>query len=109
MLHRSPQTTTNRGRTIYDSIPLIEEDQFLEAHQDARELSPQDLMRARLQHEKEERLRLESVRSELTAKKAALVSENKKRKHDLEALEKQLNTFIGVSSHLSLKQTSSSN
>lgn len=59
-------------------------------------MSPQDLMRARLTQEKEERLRLEGVRSELNAKKAALVAENKKRKQDLDNLEKQLTSFIAV-------------
>lgn len=87
--------------TIYDQIPLIDEEEFLQTHPEAAELNPRDLMHARLGHEKEERLRLEEVRRELMAKKSALIAENKKRKGDLESLEKQLNTFISSAENIS--------
>lgn len=87
--------------TIYDEISLIDESEFLLTHPEAADLSRRDLMLARLKHEKEERLRLEEVRRDLMTKKAALIAENKKRKGDLESLEKQLNSFIGSAENIS--------
>jgi len=53
-------------------------------------------MTARIDHEHAEREALESQRQGLLKKKLGLVAENKKRKDDLAALDKDLETFIDV-------------
>lgn len=54
-------------------------------------------MTARIDHEHAGREALESQRQGLLKKKLGLVAENKKRKDDLAALDKDLETFIDVS------------
>ncbi|KAK9452330.1 Fms-interacting protein-domain-containing protein [Limtongia smithiae] len=53
-----------------------------------------EIMMARLRDERDRRLELEAKRRELVAVKANLVAENKRRKDDLEGLDKQLQQFI---------------
>ena len=74
----------------------MNEEEFLELRPEFSNVDPHDLMIARLRHEEQERERLEAYKRELSAKKAALIVENKQRKADLEALEEQLRTFIQV-------------
>lgn len=86
--------------TIYQDITMIPEEEFIVLHPAAKDLSPRDLMHARLQHEKDERLKLEAVRKDLLAKKAALIAENKRRKNDLESLEAQLQNFVSTAENI---------
>lgn len=87
--------------TVYDQIELIDEEDFLKLKPECRDLDAPQLMQARLDHEKEERLRLDSVRKDLLSRKSALIQENKKRKNDLEALEKQLTRFVSSAGDIS--------
>ena len=54
-------------------------------------------MFARINHELEEREKLEQARQALLKKKQGLIADNKKRKDDLASLDKDLETFIDVS------------
>ena len=55
-------------------------------------------MFARINHELSEREALEQARQGLLKKKQSLIADNKKRKEDLANLDKDLETFIDVSS-----------
>lgn len=79
---------------IYDQIELIDEHDFLALFPEKQNFDTPHLMQARLEHEKEERLRLANVKKELASRKAALILENKNRKNELEALEKHLTRFV---------------
>lgn len=54
-------------------------------------------MFARINHELFEREALEQQRQELLKQKAGLMADNKKRKEDLASLDKDLESFIDVS------------
>lgn len=54
-------------------------------------------MIARIDHEHQERLKLEEQRQGLLKKKQGLIADNKKRKDDLANLDKDLEKFIDVS------------
>jgi len=56
------------------------------------------LMVARIEHEQSEREALEQKRMELLKRKQKLIADNKRRKDDLENLDKELEKFIDVSS-----------
>jgi THO complex subunit 5 len=51
-------------------------------------------MIARIEHELQEREKLEASRQELLKKKQSLIAENKKRKDDLASLDNDLEKFI---------------
>lgn len=87
--------------TVYDQIDLIGEEEFFTLFPESRQLDASQLMQARLNHEMEERLRLESVKKELLDRKSALILENKKRKNELETLEKQLTRFVSSAGDIS--------
>lgn len=55
-------------------------------------------MYARIEHELSAREALEQARQALLRKKQSLIADNKKRKEDLASLDKDLETFIDVSS-----------
>jgi len=57
-----------------------------------------ELMIARINHERAEREKLEQQRLELQKRKQKLIAENKKRRDDLANLDKDLEKFIDVSS-----------
>ncbi|KAK9247901.1 Fms-interacting protein-domain-containing protein [Lipomyces tetrasporus] len=59
-----------------------------------RGLSEHRIMMARLEDERARRLKLEEKRKELSQIRSNLVTENKKRKEDLESLDAQLQRFI---------------
>lgn len=80
----------------YTQLPLIPVEQFLAEHPEHADADENALMTARIDHEHAEREALESQRQGLLKKKLGLVAENKKRKDDLAALDKDLETFIDV-------------
>lgn len=86
----------------YLSLPLIPEEEFLELFPEHASLDPHELMIARIQHEYDEREKLEQARQELLKRKQALIAENKKRKDDLANLDADLERFIDVSCPASL-------
>ena len=80
----------------YASLPLIPPEQFLELRPELAEqgASDHDIMIARIQHEKEEREKLEAQRQELLKRKQGLIKENQKRREDLASLDVDLERFI---------------
>lgn len=80
----------------YTQLPLIPVEQFLAEHPEHADADENALMTARIDHEHAGREALESQRQGLLKKKLGLVAENKKRKDDLAALDKDLETFIDV-------------
>lgn len=71
---------------------------FLEQRPELAETDEKTLMFARINHELLEREALEQARQGLLKKKQSLIADNKKRKEDLASLDKDLETFIDVSS-----------
>jgi len=69
----------------------------LAQHPEHAETDENDLMAARIDHERAEREALEQQRQELLKRKAKLIAENKKRKDDLTTLDEDLEKFISVS------------
>ena len=81
----------------YTQLPLIPAEEFLAQHPEHAGANENDLMVARIDHERAEREALEQQRQELLKRKAKLIAENKKRKDDLANLDKDLERFIDVS------------
>ncbi|KAG6002407.1 hypothetical protein E4U21_003112 [Claviceps maximensis] len=78
----------------YQQLPLIPVDEFLAQHPDHAEDDENELMVARIDHERTEREALEQQRSELLRRKQTLIAENKRRKNDLANLDQDLEKFI---------------
>jgi THO complex subunit 5 len=72
-------------------------DEFLAAHPEHADADEDALMEARINHEREEREKLEQQRLELQKRKQKLIADNKKRREDLANLDKDLEKFIDVS------------
>ena len=81
----------------YQQLPLIPVDEFLAQHPEHADADENALMIARIDHEHQERLKLEEQRQGLLKKKQGLIADNKKRKDDLANLDKDLEKFIDVS------------
>ncbi|KAL8415914.1 hypothetical protein RB596_006482 [Gaeumannomyces avenae] len=80
----------------YRQLPLIPVEEFLALHSEHANADENDLMVARIEHERSERENLEKQRQDLLKRKAKLIAENKKRKDDLANLDKDLEKFIDV-------------
>lgn len=80
----------------YSQLPLVPAEEFLAQHPEHAGADENDLMVARIDHERTEREALEQQRQELLRRKAKLIAENKKRKDDLANLDKDLERFIDV-------------
>jgi THO complex subunit 5 len=78
----------------YTHLPLLPLDSYLEAFVDQEGLSEQDLMPLRIEHEKQEREKLEQERQELLKMKENLVKVNLKKKEDLKKVDEQLEKMI---------------
>ncbi|KAK6615677.1 fms-interacting protein [Botrytis cinerea] len=78
----------------YQQLPLIPVDEFLVQHPEHADADENALMIARIDHEHQERLKLEEQRQGLLKKKQGLIADNKKRKDDLANLDKDLEKFI---------------
>ncbi|RAL63162.1 hypothetical protein DID88_004242 [Monilinia fructigena] len=78
----------------YQQLPLIPVDEFLAQHPEHADTDENALMIARIDHEHQERLKLEEQRQGLLKKKQGLIADNKKRKDDLANLDKDLEKFI---------------
>ena len=80
----------------YQHLPLIPAEDFLAQHPEHADDDENDLMVARIEHERVEREALEQQRQELLKRKQKLIADNKKRKDDLANLDKDLEKFIDV-------------
>ena len=72
-------------------------EEFLAQHPEHADDDENDLMVARIDHERAEREALEQQRQELLKRKLKLMADNKKRRDDLAGLDKDLEKFIDVS------------
>ncbi|KAI4130772.1 MAG: hypothetical protein LQ338_001544 [Usnochroma carphineum] len=82
----------------YQQLPLIPVEEFLQLQLEHSGDDEKTLMFARINHELAEREALEQERQGLLKTKQRLIADNKKRKDDLASLDKDLETFIDVSS-----------
>ncbi|GAO19251.1 uncharacterized protein UV8b_02567 [Ustilaginoidea virens] len=78
----------------YQQLPLIPVDEFLSQHPEHAGHDDNELMVARIDHERTEREGLEQQRQELLKRKQKLIAENKRRKDDLANLDQDLEKFI---------------
>lgn len=80
----------------YQQLPLIPVDEFLAQNPQHADNDENELMVARIDHERTEREALEQQRQELLKRKQKLIAENKRRKDDLANLDQDLEKFIDV-------------
>lgn len=80
----------------YTQLPLIPVEEFLAQHPDHVDDGENELMVARIDHERAEREALEQQRQELLKRKQKLIADNKRRKDDLANLDQDLEKFIDV-------------
>ncbi|KAJ6445843.1 THO complex, subunit 5 [Purpureocillium lavendulum] len=78
----------------YQQLPLIPVEEFLAQHPDHADDDENELMTARIDHERAEREALEQQRQELLKRKQKLIADNKRRKDDLANLDHDLEKFI---------------
>ncbi|ATY59680.1 fms interacting protein, putative [Cordyceps militaris CM01] len=78
----------------YQQLPLIPVEEFLAQNQDHATDDENELMFARIEHERAEREGLEQRRQELLKRKQKLIAENTRRKEDLANLDQNLEKFI---------------
>ncbi|PHH72547.1 hypothetical protein CDD80_4465 [Ophiocordyceps camponoti-rufipedis] len=78
----------------YTQLPLIPVEDFLAQHPEHADDEENELMIARIDHEKAEREALEQQRQELLKRKQKLIADNKRRKDDLASLDQDLEKFI---------------
>jgi len=81
-------------RHKYLSLSLIPAEDFLSSHPDLDTLTEHDLMIARINDERAQRMALEDQRQVLIKKKQSLVAENKKKKDELDALDREIEKFV---------------
>lgn len=98
VLRSSDSLTKTPFRHTYQKLPLIPVEEFLALHPEHADDDENDLMVARINHERTEREALEQQRVELQKRKQKLIADNKKRRDDLANLDKDLEKFIDVSS-----------
>ncbi|KYK55559.1 THO complex, subunit 5 [Drechmeria coniospora] len=78
----------------YQKLPLIPVEEFLAQHAAHADDDEDELMAARIDHERTERECLEQQRQELLKRKQKLIADNKRRKDDLANLDQDLEKFI---------------
>ncbi|KAF1736491.1 putative THOC5 family protein [Beauveria bassiana] len=80
----------------YQQLPLIPVEEFLAQNPDRATDDENELMYARIEHERAEREGLEQRRQELLKRKQKLIAENMRRKEDLANLDQNLEKFIDL-------------
>lgn len=78
----------------YTKLPLIPREGFLEAFPQHADASEHDLMIARIEHEHQDRVKLEERRQEKLKQKQKLIAEVKKSKDDLTKLDSMVEKFV---------------
>lgn len=84
----------SRHSHAYTHLPLLPLEAYLEAFPDQSHLEEPDLMPRRIEHEKQEREKLEQERQELLKTKEKLLKVNLKKKDDLKKMDEQLERTI---------------
>jgi len=72
----------------------VPNEQFLDTHPELNDVSEHDVMIARINDEHVRRQSMEEQRLGLLKKKQALIAENKKKKDELDALDKEIEKYI---------------
>lgn len=75
-------------------LPLISEDEYLNLFPDQQDLSEEELMPRRIEHEKLEREKMEQERLDLEKIKEGLVKENIRKKEELRHMDEKLEAMI---------------
>jgi THO complex subunit 5 len=75
-------------------LPLIPAEEYLEQFPEHQDLSEQELMTARIEHERQVRVKSEEERQEKLKRKQKLIAEVKKGKDDLTKLDAMVEKFI---------------
>lgn len=78
----------------YMHLPLISEDEYLNLFPDQQDLSEEELMPRRIDHEKQERETMEQERLDLEKVKQGLVKENARKKEELRQTDEKLEAMI---------------
>ncbi|ERF71634.1 hypothetical protein EPUS_00623 [Endocarpon pusillum Z07020] len=78
----------------YTNLPLLPLEDYLEIFPDQVSLAEQDLMPLRIEHERQEREKLEQERQELLKSKENLIKVNLKKKDELKKMDEQLEKMI---------------
>jgi len=81
----------------YTQLPLVDEEEFFGEYEQLREAGEEEVMRARIEHERLGREKLEEERLRLVKRKKELVEGNERRKVELGKLDKELERFVDVS------------
>lgn len=81
----------------YTQLPLVSEEEFFAENEDMRGATEEEVMRARIEHERQGREQLEEERLKLVRRKKELVEGNERRKVELGKLDKELERFVEVS------------
>lgn len=80
---------------VYRSIPLVSESEFFESTGISSD-DVDEVMKARLRHEQEVRVKLDEHRKTLAAKRSTILQEAEKAKEELEDLTHKLDSFINA-------------
>lgn len=75
-------------------LPLISAEEYLEQFPEHKDLSEQELMTVRIEHERQVRVKSEEERQEKLKRKQKLIAEVKKGKDDLTKLDAMVEKFI---------------
>lgn len=78
----------------YTHLPLLSEDEYLAAFPEQAGLTEQELMPLRIEHEKQEREKMEQERLALVKIKDGLVKENNRKKEELKKMDEKLEAMI---------------
>ncbi|KAH8844947.1 hypothetical protein MCOR27_008246 [Pyricularia oryzae] len=78
----------------YRELPLIPVEEFLALKPELADRDENELMVARIEHERSERQEMENQRQDMLKRKATLIAENKKSKEKLANLDQELEKFI---------------
>ncbi|KAH7402055.1 hypothetical protein DE146DRAFT_677083 [Phaeosphaeria sp. MPI-PUGE-AT-0046c] len=78
----------------YMKLPLIPAEEYLEEFPEHKDLSEQELMTVRIEHERHVRVKSEEERQEKLKRKQKLIAEVKKGKDDLTKLDAMVEKFI---------------
>lgn len=75
-------------------LPLLPTDQYVAMFPDQASLAEQDMMPLRIQHEEQEREKMEVQRLELVKVKEGLLKENSRKKEELRKMDEKLEAMV---------------
>ncbi|KAK5076078.1 hypothetical protein LTS08_002589 [Lithohypha guttulata] len=78
----------------FRELPLVDEEEYLEHFPEHEELDESALMERRINHEQEERDRIDEERKELVKRKDQLVLENTRRKEVVKKMDEKLESWV---------------